>query len=445
MRGLDHQQLASVTNHPLQLNSLTAVQRLLQGLDACASPADLYEFQRDLFTAIHTVETRRAGCSQAGKRIRQGKSPRPDAPDLPAGADPNDLHSWNLEVFIAERVARQLRVVGDGLAWKAFEYDRRPIYALSRNESPGPMVGKIGLESEVGMVQALWHDQQHFGLLHDLTTCLRISDVTEFAGNRRVVHEVKTKRGRVVSTQKARAQAAIDAIRDGGELPGADPDTRLVALETGYLADLPHVGGAIQLARQNGVRGVGLPEGRMVFASSILDVLRIHHENIAAAPAARQAAFDDAVKDAGIGGTTNVLVGASSDRAGRFPLAAPVSIFPLSAADRAALICDYVTYQLVMSVDVLASLLEERGLHVRIRPLSAHEELETSTNVLDVRRGRQKLSVTRVGLDPVLFEAMRPSNWCDGVTEVLNLPRPPACPALIWRDDASSWRSELFA
>lgn len=440
MRGLDHEHLAQVTRHPWQLENLATVERLLKRLDACKLPADLYEFQQDLFAAIYTIELRRAGCSKAAKRVQHGKAPQADAPDLPAGADPSDVDSWDTEVFVAERVARQLRSVGDGLAWKAFEYDRRPIYALSRNEPSGPMVGKAGLDYELRTVEALWNEEQHFGLLHDLTTCLRISDVTEFDGNRRIVHEVKKKPGRTVPTQKSRAQAAIDAITDGGPLPGPDEDTRLTVLNTGFRSDLRQLGDLIRLARERGVQGIRLTEGRMVFASSLFDVLRLHHQDIDAAFLVRSNAWAAAIKRAHIGSANLYLIGTSGDRAGRSPIAAPMAIFPLTAADRAALICDRVTLQIVMSSDVLVSLLQERGLTAEIQPYSSHKELRIDTEVLHVRRGSQGLGVTRVGLDPLLFEAMRPSAWCDGIVELFSLPKPPAHPALIWSDDTRTWR-----
>ncbi len=439
MRGLDHEHLARVTRHPWQLDNMTTVERLLQALDACKSPADLYGFQRDLFAAIYTVERRRAGSSKAAKRVQQGKSPQADAPELPAGADPRDVDSWDLEVFVAERVARQLRSVGDGLAWKAFEYDRRPIYALSRNEGSGPIVGKAGLQYELGTVEALWNDEQHFGLLHDLTTCLRISDITEFNGNRRIVHEVKTKPGRTVATQKARAQTAIDAIAEGGPLPGTDEDTRLTVVNAKFRSDLRQMRDVIRLSRERGVQGMRLPEGRMVFASSLFDVLRLHHQDIGAAVDVRQDAWDAAIRRAQIGSAKIHLKGTSSDRAGRSPIAAPMSIFPLSAADPAALICDRVTIQLVMSSDVLVSLLEERGLTAEFQPYSAHTDPHIDTEVLQVRRGSQCVGVTRVGLDPLLFEAMRPSAWCEGIADLLNLPKPPRHPALVWSNDTRWW------
>lgn len=440
MRGLDRHHLAQVTRHPLQLQNLSTLQDLLTGLDACVSARDMYWFQRDLFGAIHTIESRRASCSQAAKRLRQGKPPQAAAPDLQPGADPNDASSWELELFVAERVARQLRCVGDGLAWKAFRHDRRFIYALSGNEPSGPIVGKAGLQSETDTVDGLWKERQHFGLLHDLTTCIRIADVTEFGEGQRIIHEVK-KSGRSNPAQSARAQAAIDAIMNGGPLPGADEDTRLTMLRTDYRTDLRKASDVIRLARERGVQGISLPEGRMVFAASLFDVLRIHHGNTDAAPVVRHAAWDAAIRRADISDAGPYLIGASSDRVGRSPIAAPLSIFPLSVSDRAALICDFVTLEMVMPLDVLGSLLEERGLAIEAQPHEAHQVLRTDTEVLHIRRGSNVLGVSRVGLDPLMFEAMRPSTWCDGIVEVFNQPSPPAHPALVWREGARSWRS----
>jgi adenylosuccinate lyase len=41
---------------------------------------------------------------------------------------------------VFERVWRQLKSIGDALAWRAFGYDHPVIVALSRNQSAGPML-----------------------------------------------------------------------------------------------------------------------------------------------------------------------------------------------------------------------------------------------------------------------------------------------------------------
>ena len=44
--------------------------------------------------------------------------------------DPGTIEAWAFEELVFERIARQLRVVGDGLAWRRFGYDRRIIFVL---------------------------------------------------------------------------------------------------------------------------------------------------------------------------------------------------------------------------------------------------------------------------------------------------------------------------
>jgi hypothetical protein len=150
------------------------------------------------------------------------------------------------------------------------------IAALSRNDSPGPLVESEGLGYELGRVVDLWKDHRHFGLLHDLTNCLRIADVTEFVTDGgRLLHEVKKKTGgRATAAQKARMRAVIDAVNDGGVLPGETGDARLAVLSTRYRADLAVLRDAIGLAQSRGVQGIRLGEGRALVVASLRDLAR---------------------------------------------------------------------------------------------------------------------------------------------------------------------------
>lgn len=84
---------------------------------------------------------------------------------------------------VFERVWRQLKSIGDALAWRAFGYDRRVIVALSRNASPGPMHGKDGLIKEREVIEPAWRDNGEFVLHHDLTAALRVGDLSVFRLN----------------------------------------------------------------------------------------------------------------------------------------------------------------------------------------------------------------------------------------------------------------------
>lgn len=206
LRGLDPEVLSQVLLHPLQQANVRQLGALLCGLNSCSSAEDYFEFQRHLFQAMFATANRGAGCKRVVKRLRQARSVPADAPELPAGGDPSSVATWQFEVFIAERIARQLRCVGDGLAWRAFNYDRRVIAALSRNESPGHLKESEGLGYELGRVTDLWRERRHFGLLHDLTNCLRIADVTEFVDDReRLLHEVKKARRATLGAESADA------------------------------------------------------------------------------------------------------------------------------------------------------------------------------------------------------------------------------------------------
>ena len=128
-------------------------------------------------------------------------------------------------------MCRQLRAVGDALAWRVSGYDRRYVIALSSNDSPGPMAGKTGLPHELGAAVEM-RNQGSFGLLHDLTNCLRIGDITEFKPDgSRLLWEIKSSPNAKAGPQRRRMRAGIEAVMNGGELPGR-PGNRIVVPTT---------------------------------------------------------------------------------------------------------------------------------------------------------------------------------------------------------------------
>ena len=79
------------------------------------------------------------------------------------------------------------------MAWRRLGFDRRYILAYSRNADPGPITARLeGLRAEVKEVFRLWNSLGQFALLHDLTNCLRIGDLTVFGGTAPEVRDVKS-------------------------------------------------------------------------------------------------------------------------------------------------------------------------------------------------------------------------------------------------------------
>jgi hypothetical protein len=440
LRGLDPETLERIARHPLQRANIARINELLGWFDACVSPEDLCEFQRHLFASVFEIETRRGACTRAVKRLRHGDSVQAEVPDLPEGSDATALTTWEFEVLMCERLARQLRCVGDGLAWKAFRYDRRFLMVLSRNDLPGPLVNKEGLRNEQEKVDELWETKKHFGLLNDLTTCIRITDVTEFTSDGgALLHEVKKAR-KIPAAQKARAQAAVSAIMEGGALAGAASDTRLVVLSTRFRADMGPLRDAIGLARARGVQGITLSEGRMLFVASLLGSAAHARDTPEQITDLFAGAKGAAIRRAKIGRATHHLVGNSGDTVGRSPVVAPLSIFPLDPANRAELICDLLTFETTLSVDVLAEMLNSRGLRVEVLYPNRNQQVPYDADVLRVQLGNRGMTIHAPAMNSLMFELLRPSAWCDAVAESLSLDEPPTHPEVVLRDEASTWR-----
>src|SRR5260370_42101253 len=116
---------------------------------ACVTVKDVSDFRQERLAHGLEAENDRNAFSKAVKRLRRGKPPQPDAPELQSGLDPARPETWRLEHDVCERVARQYRCVGDALAWRVFGFQRRHIIALCQNEPAGVMAGKAGLAAEL--------------------------------------------------------------------------------------------------------------------------------------------------------------------------------------------------------------------------------------------------------------------------------------------------------
>jgi hypothetical protein len=132
-------------------------------------------------------------------------------------------------------------------------------------------VGDVGalpeLRDELG--QAPRTDGK-FALLHDLTNCLRIGDVTVFErdGTPSVI-EVKTDPSRRSPAQNRRITAAIEAVQNGGPLPGLDRRARLYDLDLPYQNHLNVLRDGANRAAIDGIFTAKLPGDRALLVTDI--------------------------------------------------------------------------------------------------------------------------------------------------------------------------------
>lgn len=432
--SLTSSQAGLALTHPAQIGTVARLIELIEGLRSCEKASDLFEFQKKLFGHVYAVEQRRAECSRLIKRLRAGSGLPSDLPAPPHNGSPSDIDSWLLEAVVYERLARQYRSIGDALAWRCVGYDRRVILALAQNASPGPMYGKEGLPYELGRVDQLWKDKGHFALLHDLTNCLRIGDITEFTSDGdALLHEVKAK-ATPGGAQVRRIEKAIDSVMIGGAISNEHPNSRFVRLKTSYSTQLNALNDIIQLAKEHGCRGMKLPPGRAVIASSILrmDKIWLPEESKAAIESIKQRA----IKRAGIQGVHQIR-GVSGDMASRSPVMPPWTIFPFSAEDCAALVCDLIIFETVLAPNGLVDELKRAGLNAEVK--MGWNGGVLPQDIVSVQWKDRGLMLHDRGLGQLLYELVDVRTWAQGIREVLQGEPQPGQPVLIFANEAVAW------
>lgn len=437
--SLPPNELEAIMRHPLQWWARQAVEELLGHLRGCASWSDYSEFQRLLFQPLWEIESARGSVRRVMKRLSRNRGLPRDVPELPDGRDPHDLGVWETEDRVHERVARQLRSVGDALAWRVTGFDRRYILAVSRNDHAGPMAGKEGLEYELGRVVSLWEEDGNFALLHDLTNCLRIADLTEFTSEGwRWLHEVK-RSGNATISQRRRMQGAVEALNDDGVLPGTE--ARLVSVPGDLKTELSYMNDALELAAQRGVVGMKVPGGRALIA---MDIMKMASERISGGADAWIARGDKAkrgaLKRAGIDKDRHHLSMRTADWAARSPTAVPYGIYPLTAARVADLICDFASVEIVMSPRTLLESLAAHGFGTQMLLPAASGELHGDQPMFRIIHQGRSLVVHAGMAAQLLAELIDLDLFVIAVETLLRRRDVPAQPVITFENESATWR-----
>jgi len=355
--------------HPRQLAALDTLAGLIGQLRACENVKDGYEFQQELLRLRLAADEDRMAFRQAVRRIHSGKQPQPHAPEPQSGLDPSSLATWQIEHDVCERLGRQYRCVGDALAWRVFGFQRKYILALSRNDPPGSMARKAGLATEQATVEQAWQDGQ-FALMHDLTNCLRIGDITVFTDDGPRIIEVKTDPRRRNAAQERRIEAAELALQGAGPLPGPDSTERLHDLDVPLKTHLDVLADGTIWAAREGIFAAKLPGARALTVTDIFgcnvqgwtedqfnDRLKCKH--------------DGALRRAGIGpeGRENNIHATNLDLVARDPRRVPFAAYPLHPMACARIISDLAVFTVETSGPALAEALCHAGLDAEwVRP-----------------------------------------------------------------------------
>jgi hypothetical protein len=410
----------AMQTHPIHNEGMGTVVRLINQLRTAESEAELYDLQQDLLTELLAVEERRAGCSRVIKRFRSGKGVPANAVEIRGPGDPRDVETWEIERDVCERVGRQLRAVGDALAWHVFDFQRNFIIVLSRNEPPGPIAGKTGLAAEREAIHDIWRNDGHFAILHDLTSCLRIGDITIFEPGQVVVREIKTNERRRTRAQEQRILDACEALRSHTPMPGGAGQV-LVEIDLPYQTHLDSLRDALDLARQRKLQAMKIPGGRALVAANLFAGTPADTGDESARLFA--SALENVKRRARIANNDQITM-KSVDQVGRTAAIPPWSIYPLPAEMCASLIADVAFFYISMSGHHVIEALDRYGvtaewLQALDRPVNYHEPLLRVAWLDRLRRRGTQTTMNPSELNRLLLEFADLDMWAHSIAIML--------------------------
>lgn len=439
--------------HPRHKGAQESLVQMIGQLRACTNVRDGYDFQHVLLARVLQVESDRNEFSAAVKRMRSGKPPQSGTPEPQSGLDPALIETWQLEHDVCERVARQYRCVGDALAWRVFGFQRRYIIALCQNAPPGVMAGKAGLAAELARVEQAWKEDGLFAILHDLTNCLRIGDVTVFGndGSFRTI-EIKCDSQRRSPAQHRRIKAAEKAVRDEGPLPGKDRRARLYDLDIPFGAHLDLLRTGTERAARDGVFAAKVPGERALLVTDIYGC-NAQGWNDAEFQRRLDGKFRAARRRAGLGTDREWNVSATSlDSVSRDPQRVPFAAYPLHPVACARLIGDLAVFTVETSGLAVARSLRAAGFDAEWVRAPASGDLAPGEVVMEVHTTvsrpafggmraelKRTMQMRRSALDRYLIELVEYGIWVEGLRCMLADFSMEGRPWPTYRDENQVW------
>jgi hypothetical protein len=159
---------------PFVVETVVALQRARTGQDFVSLQRRLLEqFLRHQLTQEQTRE--RVKESKARRSSLTAKTPKPVSAIREIS---EEIKTDEFFDYVLGCALHALRCLGDGLAWKVVDFDRRAITVMGDGRRVGRLADDAGLQAELAELSRLWNREGRFAIHNDLTNCLRHGDLT---------------------------------------------------------------------------------------------------------------------------------------------------------------------------------------------------------------------------------------------------------------------------
>ena len=296
--------------------------------------------------------------------------------------------------------------VGDGIVWKRCRYDRTAITVLGQGQRVAWLSEGPGWEAELAALEQYWRSG-YFGLLCDMTTCLRHGDLMVFEPTRTVVYEIKaSKTAGAASPQMRRLAEATELINKGhGTIDGQR--RAIVRCPTPFRSFLDVLGPLLAEAKRKGEAWRYPSPAHFVVAYDMTHFRK--DNNRIPTPIDERVRRSTRFPEGDIVLHHGSMIRRMRDRQHSFATLAPITILPLAAEDICDLLLGTLIFTTLVSVSSVARRLRAAGYEV-----TPYGPPESGDAFMTVERiiGRQQLTcrVAPHFREMMMLELMTPAN-----------------------------------
>lgn len=261
------QAVDSVSTHPLHRSNRHTIEELIAQLRVSRTARQLYLLQKRLLSEVQQAENKQQqaedylqelGTLRRSITERTKDSGSLDKAKLRSLQQRQNEYRHEIEVF--KQVRRELRSVGDGLLWTATNFNRGYILGISDAPKGGNehLSEPEGLEAELDVLEYLWRTKEALAILHDLTNCGRVGDLTVLAPGETIkTYEVKKSSDSTSSKRAMRQSSRMkDMLRFVRGKTVTDKDGSTTHLKTIEAPLANHLGAYARVLFEAGTKGV---------------------------------------------------------------------------------------------------------------------------------------------------------------------------------------------
>jgi hypothetical protein len=343
-------------------------------------------------------------------RLRQERP----IPVADIGVQQERLATVRRQVQVSRALRHTLRVITDGLVWRALDFERIAFAVLGRGVRVGALATGAGWDVEI-VTQGYLLNTYHGVVVHnDLTTCLRHGDVTviDLGDPPRHVRiaEVKATDGRVDWSQSTRLDDAIELLRTGYHpTANAGRPVRIHQVDADFLSQVDELMPLVTRAHTEFIAWAWL---RPWLAVAVCDL------RAGATDATRYSRNLDEFRVAARGRrvvSTSFMDRRVADRHTSYSWFMPQSLLPLPAEDVADVLMGYLEIKAFLDLDALAARLVDGG----ITPVFAEDP--NAPTFFTTTVGGRHIAVPGVLRHQMLLEFMDPTSVIAAIKHIASV------------------------